>query len=60
MFGAVMSLFTGKADDLPQWNGVSYMVFCAKEGFLFGAIVAFPVALICCFILLLIRKRNGK
>jgi hypothetical protein len=56
--GGVLSLFTGKATDLPQWNGWPYFFFCAREGAIFGAIVALPIAGVA-FILLAFRSSGG-
>lgn len=44
-FGCFMSLYTGKASELPTWNGWAYLVFCAQEGATFGAILTWPIAL---------------
>ena len=45
-FGGVMSFGTGKAEELPKWNGWFYLCFCAKEGAIFGTILTWPLALI--------------
>jgi hypothetical protein len=44
--GGFASLYTGKASDLPQWNGWSYLLFCAREGAMVGGTLALPIALV--------------
>jgi hypothetical protein len=44
VFGASMSLFTGRAEELPKWNGFDYMLFCAREGAMLGTVAALPLA----------------
>jgi len=46
MVGAFMSFLTGRADELPQWNGLTYLIFCAKEGAMFGTMCAVPIAVL--------------
>ena len=46
IFGGFMSFFTGKAEELPKWNGWSYLFFSAKAGAMMGAILTLPIALI--------------
>ena len=57
MFGGILSLFTGKADELPTWNGWSYLAFSVKEGTMFGVILTWPFALIA-FVLSYIASRS--
>jgi hypothetical protein len=45
VIGGCGSLYTGKAADIPQWNGWSYLLFCAREGAMLGGVLALPVAL---------------
>jgi len=44
--GGFLSFYTGKAEELPKWNGWSYLIFSAKEGAMFGAILTWPLAII--------------
>jgi hypothetical protein len=45
-FGGLTSFFTGKAAELPKWNGLHYLLFCAKEGAMMGVIVTWPCGVI--------------
>jgi hypothetical protein len=49
-FGGFMSLYTGKASELPKWNGWSYLIFCAEQGAMFGAVLTWPIALVVFFV----------
>ena len=42
----------GKAEELPKWNGWSYLFFCAKEFAMMGAILTLPIAVIIALVLL--------
>jgi hypothetical protein len=44
--GGFASSFTGYASELLKWNGWSYVMFCAQEGAMFGAVLTWPIALI--------------
>lgn len=44
ILGAVASCYTGKASELPKWNGWQYLLFSAKEFAKFGAVLSGPVA----------------
>lgn len=59
--GALSSFFTGKARDLPQWNGWSYLIFCVKEFAFFGAMMAFPIFILTLVVLTItLRNRNEQ
>ena len=45
-FGGLSSFYTGKAGEIPKWNGLSYFLFSAKEGAMMGAILTCPCAAI--------------
>lgn len=54
--GGVLSCYTGKAGDLPQWNGWDYFLFCMREWFAFGAIFTIPIA-VAVFLVFVIQRR---
>ncbi len=56
--GAFLSFYTGKAAELPNWNGWSYLMFSAKEGAMFGAILSWPLAIIALILSLLASRRS--
>lgn len=55
--GGVLSMFTGKAGNLPQWNGWPYFIFCTKEGMLFGQLIAFPAAILALVVAWIISRK---
>jgi len=57
--GALLSFYTGKAAELPKWNGWSYLVFSAKEFAMMGAILSSPFAVIA-FVVSLLASRRSK
>ena len=59
MFGGILSFFTGKADELPKWNGWSYLAFSLKEGAMFGVILAWPFAMIAFVVSYLWTRSKG-
>jgi hypothetical protein len=44
--GGILSLYTGDASELPQWNGWTYFLFGVAEGALFGAMFTWLIALL--------------
>ena len=46
ILGARLSYYTGRAHEIPKWNGWSYLIFSVKEFALIGAILALPFAMI--------------
>jgi hypothetical protein len=46
LLGAIASLYTGRAEELPNWNGWSYMFFSARDFAMVGMVVALPMTLI--------------
>jgi hypothetical protein len=53
--GGLASFWTGRTEELPKWNGWSYLVFCGKEGAILGAILTWPLALFVLVVRLLHR-----
>ena len=45
VFGATTSFYTGKAEELPKWNGWSYLFFSAREFAVMGVILTWPIAM---------------
>jgi hypothetical protein len=45
-WGGLGSFYTGKASELPKWNGWNYFWFAAKEGAIISSILSFPIAVI--------------
>ena len=46
ILGGYSSLYTGIASELPKWNGWSYLLFCAREFAILGAVLTLPVAVL--------------
>jgi hypothetical protein len=57
--GALMSFYTGKAADLPKWNGWSYLLFSAEEFAMFAAMLTWPISLVV-FAVSVIRANRPK
>ena len=57
---AVSSLYTGNAEDLPQWNGWDYFVFCAMEGATLGIILGAAITPVAFLGVLLLPWFHGR
>ena len=55
-----MSFYTGKAEELPKWNGWPYLVFSVKEFAVMGVIVTWPLAVIIAFVILVASNRATR
>jgi hypothetical protein len=42
--GGVASTYTGKASELPKWNGLDYFLFCGKEFAMLAGAISLPFA----------------
>jgi hypothetical protein len=40
----VASTYTGKASELPKWNGLDYFLFCGKEFAMLAGAISLPFA----------------
>jgi hypothetical protein len=59
VIGALLSFGTGDSNELPQWNGMEYLVFMSLGGALAGALVGMPFALIVLIASLLTAHSDG-
>jgi hypothetical protein len=60
ILGGLSSFYTGRAEELPKWNGWAYLIFSVKEGAMFGALVTWPLALVVFVVCSLHRDDNCK
>lgn len=58
IIGGFLSLWTGRGQDLPKWNGWPYLAFSIGEGIKFGALLASPIALFVLAILWFTTKKT--
>lgn len=50
ILGGILSFCTGYTEEIPKWNGWSYLIFSMKEGAMLGIVLTCPAALIVFFI----------